>query len=334
MKTRLMFKSIGAAFLVGAAAVVSAEEKAEETPGTTETSATASPTATEAEPRFEIGVFNLSSNGEYFFITSGTLTTPVDDNVSFSVEGILGASADSPLVGGAARLYWRDAEIGKFGVYGSGVHLELGGEGFSVYGVGAEGALYFDKLSVNGAAGVTMGSGVPDKFVAVGSLAYQPIEQIRLSVGTKYFSDKFHGVFDVEYTFRDYGVSIFGGGSASGEDDWQILSGLKIDLSGGNGGGGGGGSSSTGAAQMTSVAVSAASTALDERAEEEAIAGSSPTGDATTTAGTDPVVQGPCTHTHDHGHGSAREGHSGHGHGGPMAGKRHTHSHTHKTCHD
>ena len=119
------------------------------------------------------------------------------------------------------------------GLYGDFVHLEqLGGMNF--FSGGIEGALYFDQFTLHGLVRMHDGNLIDASFMSKASLAYYPIDDLKLHIGHSYAHG--HNQFDygAEWALSSQaGVmpSLFVNGSlADSGDSGVVLAGFRVYL--------------------------------------------------------------------------------------------------------
>ncbi len=271
LRSRLLATALVAAAPIGAVAVLAQELPLPQpvvlTP-TDEEEADAQPEGPDAS----VAVLSISTEDTYAAALQGNVTVSIEEKFGASFDVIAGVGDGQPLYGGAARVFWRDPEVGMVGVYGVGTHAELLGHEFDVFGVGGQGALYFDSFALEAAAGFVTGNNVDDDFVAIGNATYFVTDDLRVSTGVRYYSDEVRGALGGEYGLDDYDASFFASGALGMESDWQVLAGLKVDLGRETRTQGGGGAVTGvgGVEDLAIVSLAIASDEAVERSEAEA----------------------------------------------------------------
>ncbi len=151
----------------------------------------------------------------------GSVATPIPYLHSFGAQlDIAGGSYDGSFTSAAAglHLFWRDPNIGLFGIYGDWAYLNPEHAGRT----GAEISLYLDRYTIDIFAGKQYGQHVYTEFVDEVDLAYYFTDNFRASIGHRLMSRGHVANFSFEYMPQNLsvdGVSIFGE-IEGGEDNY------------------------------------------------------------------------------------------------------------------
>jgi hypothetical protein len=83
----------------------------------------------------------------------GSVALPVTHQFGFQADGLYSRISNLDFYGGAGHLFWRDPDIGLFGLTG-GYLYRNGAASVDTFQVGAEGEYYFKRLTFGAFAGV------------------------------------------------------------------------------------------------------------------------------------------------------------------------------------
>lgn len=156
---------------------------------------------------------------------TGALSLPVGHAFGLQLDGMAGVLDGDFVGGGGAHLFWRDPNTALLGVYGSYTHRE-DVDGY-VARVGVEGEYYWNNWTASalvGAEFIESGSENDTNFFVFSDLSYYATDNLELSVGHRYTSERHVAALGVEFqldqTLFSSGVSLFAEGRL-GEDDYQ-----------------------------------------------------------------------------------------------------------------
>ncbi|AXS42050.1 hypothetical protein D1F64_21165 [Breoghania sp. L-A4] len=159
----------------------------------------------------------------------GSVSVPLGHAFGFQLDGI-GGGAGSGFGGVAGHAFWRDPDRALLGVYAS--YLKNNRVDFDVGHVAAEGEFYFNRVSLEGLAGVEFGDADTD-FYGSANLAFYPVDDLRLYAGYRYVNEINVAAAGFEWQVpndRVHGLSLFGDGRVSDTRLWSVFAGLRIYL--------------------------------------------------------------------------------------------------------
>jgi hypothetical protein len=200
----------------------------------------------------KIDGFGGSFASHEFWGSKGAIATPLGSNLSpygFQLDGAVGRFDHDTFGAVGGHLFWRDPSRGLLGLYGSYTNWDRFG-GIHVGQVAAEGALYWDRWSIEGIAGVewgnsgsvtvgdpvngftTTGFDIQTRFFDKINFGYYLQDNFKVFAGHRYLGGKNAAAFGAEYAFplQSNGLmaSLFVEARA-GEDDYHgIWGGLKL----------------------------------------------------------------------------------------------------------
>ena len=174
------------------------------------------------------------SNNKMSGYTAGVLNAPLDHSVGLQAAALTGSHDADLFMSGSSSLYWRDPTIGLLGAYVSGARSTsiTGTNSFSYSDgkVGAVGQLYFDRFSLEGAAGLERLNGANKVWGALDA-AYYVTDNWRVSVGERRDYGRSALALGTEYklaTRGDMGVSLTAESRLGGKNDTAFMAGLKV----------------------------------------------------------------------------------------------------------
>ena len=121
---------------------------------------------------------------------SGSLAIPLGHRFGLQIdaaaaEADVGILRQSSIYGVGLHLFWRDPTRAMLGLYAHTVHLDdFGGVNFQVAAVESE--LYWDRVSLANIVGVSDADFLDIEFFNRFTIAYYPLDNLRLSVGHSY----------------------------------------------------------------------------------------------------------------------------------------------------
>ena len=148
-------------------------------------------------------------HGTAFF--NGTATIPIGRQYGLEATGLAGTAGPHSLAGSSVELFWRDPSYAALGFYGSYLHDATSTKSQAIGRGGVSGAAYFDRVSIEGLVGWEGGS-LGGHVFDVANLSVYPDDNLRLSVGQRYFGGRNWGAAGAEYQlslFHDVGTSLF-----------------------------------------------------------------------------------------------------------------------------
>lgn len=177
----------------------------------------------------KIAVQGGSFDEEGFGLITGSLSAPLGDPFGVQLDAVVGARDGDFIGGGGGHLFWRNPAYGLLGVYGGYTHRE-DIDGF-VARVGIEGEYYWENWTAKALVGVEfVDSDNPlltaedQSFFSLADISYYANENLQLSVGHRYISERNALALGIEYQLSQAvfasGVSLFAE-ARIGEDDYQ-----------------------------------------------------------------------------------------------------------------
>ena len=130
----------------------------------------------------------------------GAVSVPLGYSVGLQVDAAYASIFGLPFLHGAAHLFWRDPAMGLVGAYGSFSTWA----GVGRWRAGAQGEVYFGRLSLEGIIGVEFGT-LPTSWFGMADIAVYPADNLRISVGVRHslFGNSLAGA--IEYQFASNG---------------------------------------------------------------------------------------------------------------------------------
>ncbi|MFK8036552.1 MAG: hypothetical protein AB8B94_20670 [Hyphomicrobiales bacterium] len=177
----------------------------------------------------KIAIQGGSFDEEGVGIVTGSISLPLGNPFGVQVDGMVGTRDGDFIGGGGGHLFWRNPAHGLLGVYGGYTHRD-DIDGF-VARIGVEGEYYWENWTAKALVGVEFvetdnpGIAVENESVfALADISYYANENLQLSVGHRYISERNALALGVEYqlsqTVFASGVSLFAE-ARIGEDDYQ-----------------------------------------------------------------------------------------------------------------
>lgn len=166
---------------------------------------------------------------EGFGLITGSLSLPLGDPFGVQIDGMVGVRDGDFVGGGGGHLFWRNPATGLLGVYGAYTHREdIDG---SVARLGVEGEYYWDNWTAKALVGVEfvdtdnpLLAADDESFFALSDISYYANENLQLSVGHRYISERNALALGIEYQLEQSmfasGVSLFAE-ARIGENDYQ-----------------------------------------------------------------------------------------------------------------
>lgn len=187
-------------------------------------------------PNGEIAIMGGTLDDESAFFAEAAVTAPAGEQHGFRLDGVAG-TVDGEFVGGAgAHFFWRNPDVGLFGVAAGYLNAEANGplgndQEFGV--VAAEGEVYQDQITISGLAGYQFSnSSSDDGFIARADVEWYPDDDVMLTVGVE--TNPSHdtlGRMGVE--FRPSiealpGLSFFAEGAIGDDDYSRAFAGIRF----------------------------------------------------------------------------------------------------------
>lgn len=160
----------------------------------------------------------------------GSFSLPIGHAFGLQVDALGGGSGGGGFGGVAGHSFWRDPSRALFGVYGSWLtadHIR-----FDVAHVAGEAEVYFDRLSLEGMAGLEFGD-ADTGFFGSATLAYYPLDDLRLYGGYRHVNDINVAAAGFEWQVPNAwftGLSLYGDGRVSDTRLWAVYGGLRLYL--------------------------------------------------------------------------------------------------------
>ena len=165
---------------------------------------------------------NFGKKNAALFGVTGSFSMPLGHAYGLQVDGMVGSGRGAAFYGVGGHLFWRDPAKGLVGVYGSYVNWDaltaapfpfVGVAGADVGKIGAEGAAYLGRFSLEGLAAYQFGKF--DGFAGKALLAYYPTDNFRIDGGIRYMDGPgAMGVVDAEWQpHSGSGLSFYAKGS-------------------------------------------------------------------------------------------------------------------------
>lgn len=166
------------------------------------------------------------------WINEGSFSAPVADAFGVQLDALYADVGDTEFGGFGGHLFWRDYEVGLFGITAGG----LWSSDVDTYEISLEGEYYYGLLTFGGRAGFAsidfsdrIFSLDPDEEGAFGflyAMAY-PVEDLSILTGLEYRFDSAALRVEAEYQLPIAGLSIFAQGMFADDDYEQGIIGLR-----------------------------------------------------------------------------------------------------------
>jgi hypothetical protein len=192
----------------------------------------------------KVAGFGGVAEGRALYGGEGVVTLPLGQSFGLQIDGFVGGfdsrfQGNVTFAGTAAHLFWRDPARGLIGAYGHYVHANVFA-GVDVYAGGIEGALYLERFTLEGVAGVEGGKvdtaalgrfNLDTRFFDVAQLAFYPIDNLKLTVGHSHVLARHSALFGAEWGLPTGGgtmAALFASGRLSEDGDGSVLAGLRF----------------------------------------------------------------------------------------------------------
>ena len=174
------------------------------------------------------GLYESANGDNGYFYADSSFSMPLGERFGAQVDTALAINGDVTAGGVGAHVFWRDPSFGLFGGYGEIVYSSSGSP--SVYRFGAEAEAYIDRFSVEAFAGVQDADTIKPVFTGDLTLAYYPVDDLRLSAGIVRNFDETFGVVGLEYGFQNSGTTqpVLFANAEFGEDTTTVKAGLRL----------------------------------------------------------------------------------------------------------
>ena len=188
------------------------------------------PAVSELNGKFDYAGGEMNSaEGNNF---DGSLSFPVTHSFGFQADALYSRISDLNFYGGAGHFFWRNPDIGLFGVTGG----YLCRDGVDTFQLGAEGEYYFHRLTFGAFAGVGQINYAspapfidtnPTRFVGRVSAGYYPLDNLLVSGSyTTAFNDNlFKG--DIEYQTPINGLALTAEAACGNNGYDHVLFGIR-----------------------------------------------------------------------------------------------------------
>ena len=166
------------------------------------------------------------------WINEGSFSAPVADEYGVQLDGLYSDVGDGEFGGVGAHLFWRDSDIGLFGISAGGVFSS----DVDTYEISLEGEYYYGLLTFGAKGGYAsidysevIPSLDPDEEGAFGMLyaMLYPVEDMSVLAGVEYRFDSPALIIEAEYALSDVGLSLFAQGFFADDDYDQGTVGLR-----------------------------------------------------------------------------------------------------------
>lgn len=167
---------------------------------------------------------------------SGSVSLPLSHSAGLQIDAMsssldINNGFDSSVSSLGAHLFLRDPSKGLIGAYADYVHFdEFGGVG--LYAGGIEGALYLDRVTLNGIVGLRSSDLDDDDFVfARTEAAYYPTDNLKAAIGYDYNFERNSLFVSTEWAFtagQSNNQSLFAVANLSEGGELSVQSGLTF----------------------------------------------------------------------------------------------------------
>jgi hypothetical protein len=142
---------------------------------------------------------------------AGSVTVPLAHSYGFQMDGVVGKYDHRKLNAVAAHLFWRNPNTGLIGAYGSFTSWDQLGGQIHVGNVALEAAWYWNRLTVEGVAGIEFGNSVTSqvgqtlfttdidtRFFDKINVAYYFLDNFKAYAGHRYLGGRHAAAFGAE----------------------------------------------------------------------------------------------------------------------------------------
>ena len=176
------------------------------------------------------GAVNEGSGNEGLGGIAGNLVLPLDHSLGLQLDGAFGRVGGGDFMAGGAHLFWRDPNVGLFGIYGGASHVGLAG-GMQLQRFGIEAERYSGKISFDGAVGYETGD-INNGIYGHAKVDYYWTPDLMTSSGFTYEGTALYSSA-VEYQLRSddsAGVSLYMNSDYHSSDIYEVLAGVKVSF--------------------------------------------------------------------------------------------------------
>jgi hypothetical protein len=169
-----------------------------------------------------------------YFYGDGSFSAPQGERFGLQIDGAIAANSNVTTGGAGAHVFWRDPSFGLAGGYGEIISSNSGGP--VIYRFGGEAEAYFDRFSVEAFAGVQDAATIKPIFTGDLTLAFYPVDNMRLSAGVVRNFNETSGVIGLEYGFQGTGTTlpVVFANAEFGKDTTTVKAGLRFYFGGSN----------------------------------------------------------------------------------------------------
>ncbi len=181
--------------------------------------------------KLDLGGGALNGNGLGYGI--GSISAPIGNAYGVQLDALAG-SFNGDFVGGVSgHGFWRDPSKALAGIYSSYTYADQrfgpvgagGKSGIQIGRVGAEGELYFNRVSFEAIVGYEAGD-IKGRVFSFADMALYPIDNFRMSIGHRYVGGKHVAAGGLEYLtpykFGSVVPALYAEGRA-GEDNYRAV---------------------------------------------------------------------------------------------------------------
>ncbi|MEM9355860.1 MAG: hypothetical protein AAGB04_06585 [Pseudomonadota bacterium] len=164
----------------------------------------------------------------------GSLTLPIGHALGLQIDAATAevetdSFGDVGVHGVGLHFFWRDPARGMIGFYGHAIHADIA-DGVDIREAAAEAALYLDRFTLGGLAGLVSGD-VNSQFSGNLKIDYYPTDDIMITVGHGYGLGQHQFRYGAEWAFTSQGgvaPSLFLDGMADGDGEAVVLAGARV----------------------------------------------------------------------------------------------------------
>jgi hypothetical protein len=178
-----------------------------------------------------------------FYGGTGSFSVPIGPQFGFQADGLTASYRGDFLSGIGGHGFWRDPSKGLIGLYGDYLHWDRLG-GVNVGHFGAEGAIYLNRVTLEGVAGVESGN---NRSAVIGGLietvnlktrafdkvdlAYYLTDDLKFSIGHRYYGGKNALALGGEWAFanlNNVAPALFVEGRVGSRESDGVWGGLRV----------------------------------------------------------------------------------------------------------
>lgn len=190
----------------------------------------------ETNGKIDSAYLNIDSTTDAW-INGGSFSVPVAESFGIQIDGLYADIDDEDFGGVGGHFFWRDHEVGLFGIAAGGVW----NEDIETYEISLEGEYYYGLLTFGARAGfasiefddISLTTSDPDEEGAFGLIytTLYPIEDLAIIGGFEYRFDNPAFRIEAEYAVPGCGLSLFAQGLFANDDYEQGAVGLRYYFS-------------------------------------------------------------------------------------------------------